>query len=271
MNRLQDSFFYQQFSYEVQTGAGTNEYLNELKKAVHPAGFAVFGKVSIATPISEPMTLSELTDAISISAFSGDPDFFRFVRRSLGTMDLQSGAQDEVIVLESSTSISDTEEFFLLEDGALLLQETFTAKQSENEFTIQLETNEDRLGVNDKLLTEDDFHINGFSKETVVESNNLILDGTQDGLALQDSKNAGSDLLDESGNPIDLENEPVTFTRFVHERINKPVGINHDAIINEDGGFDVSERSGKSDSIQQEDRYTVDLTPNHHSHPTDSS
>jgi hypothetical protein len=271
LNRLQDSFFYQQFSYEVQTGAGTNEYLNELKKAVHPAGFAVFGKVSIATPISEPMTLSELTDAISISAFSGDPDFFRFVRRSLGTMDLQSGAQDEVIVLESSASISDTEEFFLLEDEALLLQETFTAKQSENEFTIQLETNEERLGVNDKLLTEDDFHVNGFSKETVVESNNLILDGTQDGLALQDSKNAGSDLLDESGNPIDLENEPVTFNRFVHERINKPVGINHDAIINEDGGFVLSERSGKSGSIQPYSRYPVDLPTAHNSLPTGSS
>ena len=271
MNRLQDSFFYQQFSYEVQTGAGTNEYLNELKKAVHPSGFAVFGKVKISTPIEEPMTLSALTDAISISAFSGDPDFFRFVRRSLGTIDLQSGAQDEVIVLESSASISDTEEFFLLEDGALLLQETFTAKQSENEFTVQLETNEDKLGINDKLLTEDDFHITGFSKETVVESNNLILDGTQDGLALQDSKNAGGDILDESGNPIDLENEPVTFNRFVSERIDNPVGINHDALINEDGGFVLSERSGKSGSIQPYSRYPIDLPTEHVSLPTGSS
>ena len=234
---------------------------------MHPAGFAVFGKVKISTPIEEPMTLSALTDAISISAFSGDPDFFRFVRRSLGTIDLQSGAQDEVIVLESSASISDTEEFFLLEDGALLLQETFTAKQSENEFTVQLETNEDKLGINDKLLTEDDFHITGFSKETVVESNNLILDGTQDGLALQDSKNAGGDILDESGNPIDLENEPVTFNRFVSERIDNPVGINHDALINEDGGFVLSERSGKSGSMQPYSRYPSDLETALQTHP----
>ena len=101
--------------------------------------------------------------------------------------------------------------------------------------------------------------------------NNLILDGTQDGLALQDSKNAGSDLLDESGNPIDLENEPVTFNRFVHERINKPVGINHDAIVNEDGGFVLSERSGKSGSIQPYSRYPVDLPTAHNSLPTGSS
>ena len=43
--RLQDSYYYQDFSYEVQTNSSGNIYLNELKKAVHPAGFAVFAKV----------------------------------------------------------------------------------------------------------------------------------------------------------------------------------------------------------------------------------
>ena len=236
LNRLQDSFFYQQFSYEVQTGAGTNEYLNELKKAVHPAGFAVFGKVKISSPIEEPMTLSALTDAISISAFSGEPDFLRFIRRSLGTLELQSGAQDEVIVQEDSVSVSDIDEFFLLEDGGLLLQETVTA----------------------------------YDGATVI-SNNLVLDGTQDGLAFQDSRDAGSDILDESGNPIDLENELVTFNRFVFERIDNPVGINHNAIINEDGGFILSERSGKSGSRQPYSRYPSDLETTHTSLPTGSS
>ena len=52
LNRIQDSVYYQQFSYEVQVGAGQAEYLDQLKKAVHPAGFNVFGKVSIATLVS---------------------------------------------------------------------------------------------------------------------------------------------------------------------------------------------------------------------------
>ena len=182
------------------------------------------------------MTLSTLTDAISISAFSGEPDFFRFVRRSLGTLELQAGAQDEVIVQEDSVSVSDIDEFFLLEDGGLLLQETVTA----------------------------------YDGATVI-SNNLVLDGTQDGLAFQDSRDAGSDILDESGNPIDLENELVTFNRFVFERIDNPVGINHNAIINEDGGFILSERSGKSGSIQPYSRYPSDLETAHTSLPTGSS
>jgi hypothetical protein len=50
--RIQDSYYYQQFSYEVQVGQSTAAYLNELKKAVHPAGFAPFGKVSVATFLS---------------------------------------------------------------------------------------------------------------------------------------------------------------------------------------------------------------------------
>ena len=54
--RIQDSYYYQQFSYEVQVGQSTASYLDELKKAVHPAGFAPFGKVSIATFLSAALT-----------------------------------------------------------------------------------------------------------------------------------------------------------------------------------------------------------------------
>ena len=52
LNRIQDSVYYQQFSYEIETASSQADYLTELKKAVHPAGFNVFGKVSIATLVS---------------------------------------------------------------------------------------------------------------------------------------------------------------------------------------------------------------------------
>ena len=50
--RIQDSYYYQDYSYEVQVGQSFSTYINELKKAVHPAGFQPFGKVSIASTIS---------------------------------------------------------------------------------------------------------------------------------------------------------------------------------------------------------------------------
>ena len=50
--RIQDSYYYQDFSYEVRIGQSVANYMNELKRAVHPTGFAAFGKVSFATLVS---------------------------------------------------------------------------------------------------------------------------------------------------------------------------------------------------------------------------
>ena len=50
--RIQDGYFYQDFSYEVKIGQTLTNYINELKRAVHPAGFAPFGKVTIVSLIS---------------------------------------------------------------------------------------------------------------------------------------------------------------------------------------------------------------------------
>ena len=73
LNRIQDSVYYQQFSYEVQTSAGQAEYLDELKKAVHPAGFNIFGKVSLATLVSAKL---ETTGASLGGGYTADTDTF---------------------------------------------------------------------------------------------------------------------------------------------------------------------------------------------------
>lgn len=53
--RLQDSYYYQDYSYEVQTDSSADSYINELKKAVHPSGFNVFSKVSTSSLVSAAM------------------------------------------------------------------------------------------------------------------------------------------------------------------------------------------------------------------------
>jgi len=70
--RIQDSYYYQDFSYEVQIGASFASYVNELKKAVHPAGFQPFGRVTLATLVSV-----EIGNAgAGIAAYTGDTDTF---------------------------------------------------------------------------------------------------------------------------------------------------------------------------------------------------
>lgn len=71
--RIQDSYFYQQFSYEVAVGASLSDYLEELRKAVHPTGFNVFGKVSIATQVSAGISILTGRD---IPEYTGDTDTF---------------------------------------------------------------------------------------------------------------------------------------------------------------------------------------------------
>jgi len=44
---LQDSNFYQKFSYEVSTNYSTSIWLDGLKRTVHPAGMAVYGNIRI--------------------------------------------------------------------------------------------------------------------------------------------------------------------------------------------------------------------------------
>ena len=50
--RIQDSYYYQDFSYELKIGQSVTSYIEELKRAVHPAGFQPFGKVTIASLMS---------------------------------------------------------------------------------------------------------------------------------------------------------------------------------------------------------------------------
>ena len=43
--RIQDSFFYQKFSYVLRTGTNADEWKNPFARLVHPAGFIFFGEI----------------------------------------------------------------------------------------------------------------------------------------------------------------------------------------------------------------------------------
>ena len=70
--RIQDSYYYQDYSYEIQIGQSLSTYINDLKKAVHPAGFQPFGKVTIATLVSAAVT----NTAAGVSGYEGDTKTF---------------------------------------------------------------------------------------------------------------------------------------------------------------------------------------------------
>jgi hypothetical protein len=216
LNRLQDSLFYQQFSYELQLGAGSNSYLDELKKAVHPAGFAVFGKVKIAQQVDNTMVLN--SKPMTISNFVGDRPIQ--VKRSLAAFDMQPGSLLDVIVQEDSLSTGINE--FMVLDG----------------------TDTGSSNAGDDILQE--------SATAGTTSNNLILDATD----FNESDVRGDFLLDgtdddgtDAGDSLELEDElHEPKNKILFERIDNPNGVNHNALIKEDGSFLVPETSPVSGS-----------------------
>ena len=67
--RLQDSFFYQDFSYEIKLGQSVGTYITELKKATHPTGFAAFGRVTLASSIAANI---QIPTAGGVTDYTGD-------------------------------------------------------------------------------------------------------------------------------------------------------------------------------------------------------
>ena len=87
--KIQDSFYYQDFSYVVRAGAAIADWRGSVKKAVHPAGFAVFGEVSISTKVSTRMTtpITGITTVTPELASLFEAVLTTIVRRKMGTTD----------------------------------------------------------------------------------------------------------------------------------------------------------------------------------------
>lgn len=85
--RLQDSFYYQDFSYVARLGHSINEWRYSHRKAVHPAGWNVFGEVSFTTLLRATPTVPEFSTVGGVEKPILDFELFytRVFGRRLGT------------------------------------------------------------------------------------------------------------------------------------------------------------------------------------------
>ena len=195
LNRIQDSYYYQDFAYEIVVGQSLSTYINELKKAVHPVGFLPFGKVSIASAVSAAVT----TTAAGVSGFTGDDTFspiLASVLESLFSQTLQSrlqtapttsgvGQRDDQIVLENGIAAGDN---IVLNTESIVLNGT----------------DSDSSNAGDEVLLETEGFIR-LEQEQDVGSNilleeTILLNGTD-----SSKSNAGDQVLLETGSAITLD------------------------------------------------------------------
>jgi len=71
--KIQDSLYYQDYSYVVKVSESINKWRDALKRAVHPSGFYVTGQVNIATQLSGQVK-QPVGATLSSGLFSGTSD-----------------------------------------------------------------------------------------------------------------------------------------------------------------------------------------------------
>jgi len=265
LNRLQDSVFYQQFSYQIETGSGTNDYITQLKKAVHPAGFNVFGKVSLATSISAAIG----TVGLSLGGgYTANTDTFSPVLAStfkilfvekpqirMGVSDYGVNNFDDEVLLETDETnigelILNGTDSSSTNAGYRLVSETLVNNFPDFEgISISYGTAAGEFGV---LVDETDSdRIIAESVETI--SNSLLIDSTPDSGHTTPSNAASNFLLNgtdssstDAGDSIELEQalcDQTSFFTFDLNTVN-----NTDNLLNENGGNQYLESAGKGNT-----------------------
>ena len=87
LQRIQDSFYYQDYSYVVRVGDSINTWRDAIKSTVHPAGWNVFGEVELVKSISAKVSVQTLESFSPEFASTLRGVFTTIFGRRLGTTD----------------------------------------------------------------------------------------------------------------------------------------------------------------------------------------
>lgn len=84
---LQDSFFYQDYSYQITTDAAPEEFVNEYVDMVHPVGmklFTAFGK-------HDDVVFSPVINTIEISSYTVDDVSQQLIEETSSELIIENG------------------------------------------------------------------------------------------------------------------------------------------------------------------------------------
>ena len=125
--RVQDSFYYQDYSYVVRIGQSINQWRESIRNSVHPAGWNVFGEVSFATSLAQGSQTNSLRIQVptagSVQDFIGDDTFTPELASTLTNLFTEIFGRRLGTLTDGSTLREETGSL-LLEDGKFALLET---------------------------------------------------------------------------------------------------------------------------------------------------
>lgn len=125
---IQDSFYYQEFSYVIKVGNSINVWRDAVKRILHPVGLALFGEVAVSTSVR-----ANLWGGSNIRLNGNQPRFKQIQQLLSATIDATMSNRAQKFELELFAEVANASLFptrIMLEDGGLVLNEN-----SEEKFT----------------------------------------------------------------------------------------------------------------------------------------
>ncbi len=108
--RIQDSNYYQDFSYVIKVGESISAWIDDLKATVHPAGWVVFGELDVTSKVSAkitPQSAAEFGYSPELASVLSGLYVVSFGRR-LGTADDGTSLRVNPHMEENDSAITNT-------------------------------------------------------------------------------------------------------------------------------------------------------------------
>ncbi len=94
---IQDSFFYQVYSYVLKTSLEVDKYKDLLKRLIHPAGMEMFGKIESVSSKQVKMSVSDIKSNISMH-------FWDYIKKHADTVIRDFDFLYSLLILDGSSS-----------------------------------------------------------------------------------------------------------------------------------------------------------------------
>ena len=185
--RIQDSLFYQDFSYVIKVGQSINNYRSVVQQLLNPAGTIFFGEVAIVGNIDG--SAEAYRTGSNDDGFDGD----RITRSFVPTLYIGSKIDPAKVILEEGTVASGEEDVFYAEEQNIIYEDNSGVVVTERFLA------DDRLRLN---LSTTDMSPSGARDFTIGETvtQNLFKTasgdiGTIQGRVVDRERNEGGDLI----------------------------------------------------------------------------
>lgn len=168
--KIQDSYYYQDFSYVIRSDLEISKYRETLKKLIHPAGLEVFGEISIVNVID--MTIDPVLE-IGLESISEIIEYITSLLQVKVNVISGISKKIEIVPNELSTPIVSADYGLEIETSSELDLDSDAALETQLNINIVSANTQFELAALDPLIRWGDLMMTPYSANTISEYSSI--------------------------------------------------------------------------------------------------